>query len=366
MEKLPPIPTPASAQWREFRYQYLPAITFLAVVIAVVIMWRNYVVPPTVLAEVEPMTANVISTQAGILTTLKVERFQRVTNGQEIGQIVILEPNILTASLGAIQADLNVMRSRMEVDQFRASQAYEEQRLVFLQERVQNNISKVLLARYTADFLRVSNLWLATKPPLVSEQQYDLAKELYDRTSVQVTQTEEVLKEKEKALPKLQADSTKLLGAIEQAIKAQEEKLRAENQNLILRAPIDGTVSALGNQPGERVVPGKPIVVITPHRSDRIIAYVRQPMNMVPTNNAPVMIRRQTFKREWGYGKVVQVGSQMERIDPALLPGGVKVIDMGLPFLVKVDKTPGRPDLDLAPGERVDVIVNPRNKPEAN
>ena len=62
MEKLPPIPTPIRTQWREFRYAYLPIATFITLLIMVGYMWHNYVIPPSVLAHVEPVTANVIST----------------------------------------------------------------------------------------------------------------------------------------------------------------------------------------------------------------------------------------------------------------------------------------------------------------
>lgn len=366
MEKLPPIPTPVSTQWREFRYQYMPVITFVAIVAAVVVMWKNYVVPPMVLAQVEPVTSNVISTQPGVLTALYVERFQRVKKGQEIGVVNVIQTNVLASSLDTIRADLQVMHDRMGADALRAQQNYERERLTFLQERVQLNINKVLLSQYGADFLRASNLWLASKPPLISEQQYDTAKALYEKTKVEVEQTETFLIEKEKVLPLLRSDSSNLLASIENDIKAQQDKFKAESQDIILRAPIDGTVSVISNWPGEGVVAGKPIVIITPEKSDRIIAYVRQPMNLVPKVNDSVMIRRQTFSRKVYEGEVVQVGSQMERIDPSLFVGSTtKIVDMGLPFLirVKIDKDDKEP---LAPGERVDVILNSRSKLAAN
>ena len=111
------------------------------------------------------------------------------------------------------------------------------------------------------------------------------------------------------------------------------------------------------------MVAGNPIVVITPLHSDRIIAYVRQPMNFVPKVNDSVQVRRQTFRRETGSGKVAEVGTQMERVDPSLFVGSsVKVIDMALPFLIRLEDN----RLNLAPGERVDVIFRPRGKPARN
>ena len=361
MSKLPPIPTPLATRWREFRYRFMPVIVFVGIVAAVGVMWREYVAPPNVLAQVETATVNVISTQPGVLVCLNVERFQQVTNGQEIGQVLVLETNVLAAGLGVIEGDLQVRRGELGLLQLRDSMIYERERLTYLQEQVQHNINKKMLIRYTADFLRASNLFYA-KPPLLSEAQLDAAKALYEKFKVDVDETEKFLAEKEKVLPKLKLDASQLMHFIELDIKAQEEKLRAANQNLPLHAPINGMVSIINHRAGERVVAGNPNVVITPLQSDRIVAYMRQPINALPKTNDWVQIRRQTFKREVGLGQVVQVGTQLEKIDQSLFPAGsTKLFDMGLPFLVSAPK-----GLNLSPGERVDVTINPRRKESAN
>ena len=98
MDKLPPIPTPLRTQWREFRFKFLPIITFCALIATVVVMWRTYVVPPTVVAEAETVKSNVISTAPGTLLSLSVERFQHVTNGQVIGLVQVVETNVLSTT----------------------------------------------------------------------------------------------------------------------------------------------------------------------------------------------------------------------------------------------------------------------------
>jgi hypothetical protein len=62
-----------------------------------------------------------------------------------------------------------------------------------------------------------------------------------------------------------------------------------------------------------------------------------------------------------GYARVIQVGSQLERIDPALLAsqGGNGKVEMALPFLARMQDN----SLNLSPGERVDVILTSRSKP---
>jgi multidrug resistance efflux pump len=362
MEKLPPIPTPLGTQWREFRFKFLPGITFLGLLALITFMWRNYVIPPNVLAEVEPATVHVISTLPGTLISLSVERFQKVTNGQEIGQIRVMETNLLVASLAAMEADLGVKRSQLDINELRSLQTYEQERLLTVQQRVQLNLNKVLLTRYAADYVRTSNLFFS-KPSLVSEAQYDQSLALYEKTKVDVEETEKLIAERERTVPRLLSNSTNLASNIERDIKAREETLRAGAQNLVLRAPIDGTVSLISNRAGERVMAGGAIVTITPSKSDRIIAYVRQPINFTPKVDDLVQVRQQTFKRRVGYGKVLQVGTQLEPIDRALLVNqGVNIrLEMGLPFLIKVPE-----NLSLAPGERVDVVLNPHFKPVEN
>jgi len=52
-ERLPPIPTPSSQLWRQLRLQYVPVVIFLAGVAAAVLLWTQWVAPPTLIGEAE-------------------------------------------------------------------------------------------------------------------------------------------------------------------------------------------------------------------------------------------------------------------------------------------------------------------------
>ena len=43
MDKLPPIPTPASQRWRAFRIQVLPLVIFAGVFLSVALLWKSLV-----------------------------------------------------------------------------------------------------------------------------------------------------------------------------------------------------------------------------------------------------------------------------------------------------------------------------------
>jgi multidrug resistance efflux pump len=360
MEKLPPIPTPFRTRWREFRYQYVPLITFAGIVAIVVTMWRAYVVPPNVLAEAEPISVRLVTAEPGMLVQLNVERYQRVTNGQPLCVVETMDTNALRAELAVVEGDLRLMRSRMSLDQTRNEQNYLRELLVAQSERAQLETDRVNMKKAEADFLRISNLFHAT-PALESEANYDLARYTFFGLCTNVAVTEVRLAEKERILPLLRGtNNTAMSEAVDNDVQVQVEQLRAA-QRTTLRSPLDGTISAISNRVGEMVLGGRPILVITANESTNILAYARQPLNTTPRIGDNVLVRKQTFRRQVGLAKVIQVGSQLEPIDRPLLGGGAAGVrygyDLGLPFLITVPK-----GLELAPGERVDVVLNPSQK----
>ncbi|PYJ83425.1 MAG: hypothetical protein DME22_15770, partial [Verrucomicrobia bacterium] len=61
MNPLPVIPTPPAQRWREFRFRAFPILAFFGVLLVLTTMWRQYVTPPTLVGQVEPITAYVTS-----------------------------------------------------------------------------------------------------------------------------------------------------------------------------------------------------------------------------------------------------------------------------------------------------------------
>src|SRR5215216_3673592 len=122
--KLPPIPTPASQRWREFRIQVLPFFVFLCLLTGVVYLWKTYVQPIGVIGAAETNLVNVTSLQDGMISELFVERFQNVTTGQVIAIVVNTDPELIKAQIESAQAEIKVMAARNAVDSQRAQQAY--------------------------------------------------------------------------------------------------------------------------------------------------------------------------------------------------------------------------------------------------
>src|SRR5215510_6350848 len=101
-EKLPPIPTPVSQRWREFRIQILPFMVFLGAIAGIFYLWRTYVQPVGVIGAAETNLVNVTSLQDGLIQQLYVERFQTVTQGQPIAMIVNTDPELIKAQVESV------------------------------------------------------------------------------------------------------------------------------------------------------------------------------------------------------------------------------------------------------------------------
>src|SRR6185503_11933173 len=170
MDKLPPIPTPVAQRWREFRIQVLPLIIFVCVLLAVALLWRNFVAPTGIVGEVESIKADVISLQDGTLARLNVDRFEHVQTGQEIGEIISSSEDYLKSSVAAIEADLRVMEARIALDKQRNDQSYQQMKMDVLAERV-------LLASDRANLITNSNAFRRAEqefnqvPKLISDNE---------------------------------------------------------------------------------------------------------------------------------------------------------------------------------------------------
>jgi multidrug resistance efflux pump len=352
---LPPIPTPPAQRWREFRIQALPVLTFIAVLLCVAMLWSNYVVPTSIVGEVEATQAIVISGTIGTLKEVKVQRFQRVKAGEEIARISTMDSETLQTSLRAIEGDLKLMRARMQLDIERNMQSYQSYRMDYLNELVDLNLERVRARIYDAEVARQEQLLTNAPNRLTDLTTYDAARLLAESARTNIAERDRYLSEKEKTLP-LVAPSTKADEAILEAIKAQEEALQALSQPISIKAPIDGMVTAVAYHAGQKVVANTPLITISATTATRIVGYVRKPYDHIPKPGDTVQIRKQSFKREVAPGTVLEVSVQLAPISLNLAPVTTSgTNELGLPFSVSIPA-----ELALIPGEPVDLILGPK------
>ena len=165
-DKLPPIPTPATQRWREFRIQFLPALVYVVVLAGIVVLWRSYVQPVGVIGYAETNVVNVTCLQDGIISELLVERFQYVTAEQPVAVVINNDPALITAQIESAQADIRMMKARTKVDIDRTTQSFQQFRQVMFTHRVAQVQDQVNWILASNKFVRADVLFKQGSGPL--------------------------------------------------------------------------------------------------------------------------------------------------------------------------------------------------------
>ena len=357
MDSLPPIPTPVSQLWREIRIRILPAATFTAVIASLFLMWREYVMPASIIGEAELIQANIIAKDDGVLTTLAVDRFDTVTRDQVVGVLTPVDKELQDASLAAIESDLRVLKKRMDLDRTRNMESHIQLKNNLLAQQSALSDYKVQFTNADLQFEAADRLFKAGSTNLISPTQLAIYRR--DRDSIQtkidglnesIVKLEKDIKEMEKSAIVDVPDKEE---TIEKDIEAKTKQLYAMTKPVDLKVPIDGKVSAVLKRAGERVARGEAIMTISAPTTDRVIGFIRQPINRLPTTNDVAQIRTRTQRRVVVEGHILHVGPSMVPLEPALLSPDIRRREVGLPILIGLPQ--GSPP--LVPGEFVDISI---------
>jgi multidrug resistance efflux pump len=303
----------------------------------------NHVVPVSMIGRVETVQADVVSPKPGLLTQLQVTRFQKVSSGDPVVQVITTDPSIVAASLAVIQAEVRLLQIGMAPVQNAQRNAinYEQMRMDYMRQRVELATSRVNLQLAIDEFQRMEKLY---RDRLISDAEFEVAKNKKEALTVEITEKEKLVTNTEQALQRLQSagDAAKEPQTqLQAAIAVQEEKLRlteAQLKPITLKAPIDGMVSMIHRWNGENVAVGDPIVTISALQSDRIVGYLRQPFMIRPQTNMVVRICTRGVNRRVATGKILAVGAQLQPLNDAFVPPTRlnNLVELGLPILVSL------------------------------
>lgn len=349
-DKLPPIPTPASQRWREFRIQILPFVMFFAVIVAIVVLWKNYVQPIGVIGFAETNQVNVTSLSDGLIEHLYIESFQVVTQGQPIAEIVSTSPELLKAQVASALSDVEVLADRMKIDVWRVEQNIYDSQQRLLDYQIQQATSRQDWILRSNDFRRAQ---VEFSQKILSPADFEKVQVAFDTLSTQIKEREKALVSLSATLDAMRQEDKGQPITINRAKEAKKAELELMLKPSVLRAPIDGMVSIVHLRQGERVLRGDSVATIVDPLARRVIGYVRQPVNLLPTTNDVVRIIKRTGPSAVAHGRIERVGAQFEFINPALLSADSRRLEVGLPILVSVP--PGFP---LVPGEYVTLTVD--------
>jgi len=361
------IPTPFSTVWREVRIRVIPLFVFIGVGVACYYLWTEMGRGSSVPGVGEGARSMIASPYVGILQQVYVEPFQWVEQGQPLARIAPVDPQ---AKLDLLQSELQIARLRLEPSMSdREAMGYERLRFDSLRLKWELAMARVNLETAQNAFLRNQAL---VKDKLVSQDIYDLSLGNRNVYLAEITSKSNSLVEVEGRMAKLRG-----LGEPEnpgtnqntiELIARLESRLAAVETNwlpITLTAPISGMVQTIYRHSAEYVTEGEPLMTINSARSDRVVAYLRQPYPLDPEIGMEAEILTRTRKRQSFMSKVSEIGAQIETITNSLafIKQG-SMVDEGLPVVFPVPL-----DASIRPGEIVDVILRPMKflpKPDEN
>jgi HlyD family secretion protein len=360
---LPPIPTPPAQRWREIRLVFLPRLMFIAGVLVVAWMWNRSVMTSSMVAEAEVLGAELRAPQAGVLASLKVALYQRVRAGDTIGHVTAANPRLLEANLGVIRAEVGMIGATMAgaTDRQRVALELERLQLDWMRHRVERAELQGRLQQAESDVARAEPLH---RSGLMTTESFEQLKQVRQTLTEQVKEMNQLVARLEPILrahasTDAQAAALSNESAISAAIKVQEANLKlaeAELAPVALVAPIDGVVSFLFRRAGETVAEGEPILRITSPKPERLSGYLLQPLPFTPTAGMAVEIRRRGFVRQSAPSTITHVSTSLEIVTPTML-AALRLPTTYLPeSALRVEIALPR-DLELLPGEHVDVVV---------
>ena len=362
--KLPRVPIPFIERVREFRRRAVPVIIFCAALGLVVNIWGNHVTPPTMIGQVEGLRAEITTPQAGFVSEVAAERFQFVRKGDFIVEVVVSDPEVLSASLAVIRAEIDLIRNTMDpsiISLQRRDHDHESLRLDVMLQRTAVANARVLVMQAERDYERTADL---LRMGLTSQTEYEIARLGVEAFRTEIRERQGIIADLERALANLEMPAPDESLASEPnptlaAIRVQEEQLRlaeAELRPIRLYAPIDGMLAAVHKRPGQAVVPEEPIVSLESQEGAHIIAFVRQPMREKPVLGTQVEIRRRGNQRELGIAQIIQIANHFEPMSEFLMEtlNSPFTAEYGLPVLISMPA-----GMDLIPGEVIHVRVPP-------
>lgn len=350
-----PIRTTGAVYWRQFRHQAAPYLVFAAVLVAAVLIWHRRVGHSTIVGRAEAVHIPVSPRKSGVVMSLKVDVLQPVHRGDILAEVVPADADAIRAGL---TANLEAMRAQMLQNADRNTVNFQEFRVDWLRRKLELASAQVDLQLAETEFRRISALH---DSKIVSESDFDAKRGNRDALQVKVETLTRLTNEMEQEMlnPRNTANASAPSPAdraVAAATDLLEKQLAAQADATVLRAPMDGIVTTIHHRVGENAFAGEPVITIGALRPERIVAFMRQPLrlHLRQGDSVQVSVRGTRVTKP---ARVIQVGAQLEPIDPVLLPTPVmtsRISEYGLPLLIEIP-----PELGLAPGEMVVINAAP-------
>ncbi len=376
------IATPLAVRVRRFTHTILPVIIFILSTGMVLSMWRRGAGVSVALGRVSAERVNISAATDGMLLPLpetgggQYKAFQRVTKDQVIAR---LDDRPLRALLAALKADAAALQQELEstaeetliADAERAADhdrqmtelaiAVERSRLEVVDRNARLYESQVEMSRLASQ-LKYMTMVAESRPfssvdaSRLEADQKSLQKLIEAHQIALKTAREnlEAANARKAAMGQVaKTNVDRLLLPIRQEIIAAEaraKEVEMQLENLVVRSPVSGTISAVYYQAGQGVRAGEPIMVIAADTPTHIVAYVPANSRLQVATGTDVNIRARSSNTGFN-AKVEAVASQWEPLPMELLRDQ-NIAQIALAVQIRI---PENISASLRPGELVDV-----------
>lgn len=354
-----PVKTPASRRWSEFRIRFLPAITFVVVLLVVISLWNTKVYNPTFIGRVEGDVAPITAPETGIVARLYADAFDRVLRGDTLAVLAVADTQFVRASMEVLQSQIALLASGQDplANWQRNRINYAGLRLDVMQEQIS---LATLQLREVQTARNVERLESLASRELIAPQELEDAVLSLDLLRTEIAERTAYLAGMEQLLSDVEVSDAGFRGRpedpINAAIRIYEAEIAALEQEFkprVILAPIDGMVGRVWYPQGAVIPRGEVLFQVESEIPRRIVGYMRQPLLVRPEAGTDVHIRTRSPQRFVGVARLTRVGAQFTLIEEGLQRPGL-THETGLPVEISLD---GLEHIPLLPGEIVDIIL---------
>ncbi len=350
------IPIPMARRLRLLRMRVLPLILFLTLVTIIINLWREHVLPVPLLGEAIANRAEIIAPRAGLVVQLYVQPFASVYHGDQLAVVMTTDPTLLEARLAVIRAEVDLMLQSLDplVGRRRADLDYERLRVELMSRRAAKAEAEVRQLHAKNHLHRARKL---NTEELISIAELEQVEADHNALTAEVAGHSGIVASLKAELERLEMPhSEESENTMLAAIRVHEERLRlveAELAPVTLRAPMDGQVGMIHRGTGEHVVAGEPLMTVMAETSDRVLAYLRQPIRVEPYIGQAVEISAPSRDRGTGIGRILHMAAQLEPLPEVMLPTGRRS-EKALPLVISLP-----PGIEVKPGEQLTLSLLP-------
>ncbi len=373
-----PIPTPLRQRLEDLRRGPLLLVVWTAAAAGCWFLIRHQAGPVSWIALAQPREHEVSVPADGRLADLRVELHQAVEPGQLLGQ---LDSSLLEARLRTAQAEVR----RLDAERRALAEALEqiahegeEERAAELRRFHMDEAELALDALdlevdLEADRIEAERfgIRLAREEKLVAEEVLDQARLddtrlRHERLLARILHRERLLEglheELEEARERRRAFEGRLpdgievdarLTALQAAIDVQVLRVReleVEREGLVLRSPARARVTRILARPGQAVLAGEPILVLTAVEPEAVVAWLPPAVQDPPLPASRALVSREVAPLATAETEVRSLGPGIEELPRRLWR------DPAQPEYGRALVLSPPPGLSLVPGERLRVL----------